>query len=94
MLFYQLVEQHLETKINCRGKEGQLVVRWPSSVYNDGKVTFFFPSFLQGDGLIGAFFFLEFIDWKALGGEYLQANMCKIGVDTMNAINIISSKAA
>ncbi|KAG2212659.1 hypothetical protein INT47_000636 [Mucor saturninus] len=71
MLFYQLVEQHLETKINCRGKEGQLVVRWPSSVYND-----------------------EFIDWKALGGEYLQANMCKIGIDTMNAINLISSKAA
>lgn len=37
---------------------------------------------------------LEFIDWKALGGEYLQANMYKVGIDTMNAINIISSKAA
>lgn len=36
MQFYQLVEQHLETKINCRGKEGQLVIRWPSAVFNDG----------------------------------------------------------
>ncbi|GAA5811004.1 hypothetical protein MFLAVUS_004433 [Mucor flavus] len=71
MQFYQLVEQHLETKINCRGKDGQLVIRWPSAVYND-----------------------EFIDWKALGGEYLQVNMYKNGIDTMNAINIISSKAA
>lgn len=37
---------------------------------------------------------IEFIDWKALGGEYLQANLYKVGIDTMNAINIISSKAA
>lgn len=36
---------------------------------------------------------LEFIDWKALGGEYLQANMYKVGVDTMNAINIIAKKS-
>lgn len=35
---------------------------------------------------------VEFIDWKALGGEYLQVNMYKSGIDTMNAINIISSK--
>jgi tRNA(Glu) U13 pseudouridine synthase TruD len=35
---------------------------------------------------------LEFIDWKALGGEYLQVNMYKAGIDTMNAINVISKK--
>jgi tRNA pseudouridine13 synthase len=70
MHFYQLVEKSLETKVNCRGKDGNLIVRWPSAVNND-----------------------EFIDWKALGGEYLQANMYKVGVDTMNAINIISKKA-
>lgn len=38
--------------------------------------------------------FLEFIDWKALGGEYLQVNMYKAGIDTMNAINIIASKTS
>ncbi|KAL7317776.1 multisubstrate pseudouridine synthase 7 [Mucor circinelloides] len=67
--FYQLIEAHLETKVNCRGKDGKLVLRWPSAVHND-----------------------EFIDWKALGGEYLQVNMYKSSIDTMNAINIISSK--
>lgn len=36
---------------------------------------------------------IEFIDWKALGGDYLQVNMYKTGVDTMNAISIISKKA-
>ncbi|KAI8366468.1 pseudouridine synthase [Choanephora cucurbitarum] len=67
--FYRLVEEHLEAKVNCRGKDGNLVVRWPSSTHSD-----------------------EFIDWKALGGDYLQVNMQKSGVDTMNAINIISKK--
>lgn len=37
MHFYQLVEKSLETKVNCRGKDGHLVVRWPSAIYNDGK---------------------------------------------------------
>jgi tRNA(Glu) U13 pseudouridine synthase TruD len=39
------------------------------------------------------YLFLEFIDWKALGGDYLQVNMYKVGVDTMNAISILSKKA-
>lgn len=37
---------------------------------------------------------LEFVDWKALGGEYLQIHMAKTNIDTMNAINIISKKAS
>jgi tRNA pseudouridine13 synthase len=36
MLFYQLIEAHLETKVNCRGKDGKLILRWPSAVHNDG----------------------------------------------------------
>lgn len=40
------------------------------------------------------YWIVEFIDWKALGGEYLQVNMYKAGIDTMNAINIISNKAS
>ncbi|CEP16132.1 hypothetical protein [Parasitella parasitica] len=71
LLFYNLIERHLETKVNCRGKDGNLVIRWPSTIHND-----------------------EYIDWKALGGDYLQVSMYKAGIDTMNAINIISKKTS
>ncbi|KAI8369919.1 pseudouridine synthase [Blakeslea trispora] len=67
--FYVLVEEHLKVKVNCRGRDGKLVVRWPSATHSD-----------------------EFINWKALGGDYLQLNMQKSGIDTMNAINIVASK--
>ncbi|KAI7907261.1 pseudouridine synthase [Cokeromyces recurvatus] len=69
VLFYRLVNGHLEPKVYCRGKEGHVIIKWPSGEYNE-----------------------EFIDWSRLGGHYLQASMQKMGVDTMNAINIISKK--
>ncbi|CEG83732.1 hypothetical protein RMATCC62417_17608 [Rhizopus microsporus] len=70
--FYHLVENSLETKINSRGKEGQLIIRWPNSEddYQD-----------------------EYIEWDKMPGEYLQVHMYKSSIDTMNAINIISSKS-
>ncbi|KAI8647380.1 pseudouridine synthase [Parasitella parasitica] len=71
IMFYNLVEKHLKAKVNCRGKDGNLVIRWPSTVHND-----------------------EYIDWKALGGDYLQVSMYKASIDTMNAINIISKKTS
>lgn len=36
----------------------------------------------------------EYINWKALGGDYLQVHMAKTNIDTMNAINVISKKAS
>ncbi|KAI8991489.1 pseudouridine synthase [Mycotypha africana] len=34
----------------------------------------------------------EFIDWKNVGGDYLQMTMHKAGWDTMNAISLISKR--
>ncbi|KAI9260830.1 pseudouridine synthase [Sporodiniella umbellata] len=51
----------------------------------DGKITIKWPTATE--------FHNEFVDFDALGGDYLQVHMNKSGVDTMNAINIIASKS-
>ncbi|KAI9469723.1 MAG: pseudouridine synthase [Benjaminiella poitrasii] len=69
VLFYRLVNGHMEPKVYCQGREGHIIIKWPSDPYAE-----------------------EYVDWSRLGGHFLQANMQKIGVDTMNAINIIATK--
>ncbi|KAI8881358.1 tRNA pseudouridine synthase D [Backusella circina FSU 941] len=69
--FYTLIENHLDTKIYARGKEGKLIIRWPSAEFNN-----------------------EFIDWNAVGGKYLQVHLYKSGIDTMNAVTLLSKKSS
>ncbi|KAG0743702.1 hypothetical protein G6F57_007998 [Rhizopus arrhizus] len=65
---YRLLENNLETKLYSRGKDGNMIIKWPTSTeYQE-----------------------EYIDWNTIGGDYLQVHMYKSGIDTMNAINVIS----
>jgi tRNA pseudouridine13 synthase len=84
--FYRLVEDHLQEEIVCRGKDGKVNVTWKVATPEHGK-----------NKRNSVFFFLispnlEFIDFHALGGEYLQVHMTKQNIDTMNAINVLSKK--
>lgn len=87
--FYTLIENHLDTKIYARGREGKLIIRWPSAEFNNGKLK---------ENLIlhlaQKLPQLEFIDWNAVGGKYLQVHLYKSGIDTMNAVTLLSKKAS
>lgn len=99
LLWASLIKINVWDSINSLNniwRQRWIVVVKKGNSYSDGRLLYTTMVCIHRKQWIFLYFnsYIEFIDWKALGGEYLQANLYKVGIDTMNAINIISSKAA